>query len=254
MVNSPRGSVSAWRGRLVSWWTRCTATPSSAWSPASVTVPRTDWPLAARGRSSRATHNDANIGWQAKAPAPPLRSDVGQTLSSVNTRILGAFLTMRSSINRFRPTCRVLLQLGRFANEAYEDSRVHRRRGQNVLRQLPARQRAGRGAQTAGPRRHSAAAVHAHAHRRIERQRAGSVAERDQRLPGPASRLFPQDPSPAGPSMGCAVDAEARLPNLHRGGPAYAGRHDGFHAARRGGLPAQGDPQAERVAKRMVEA
>src|ERR1035438_6444235 len=95
-----------------------------------------------------------------------------------------------------------LLQLGRFANEAYEDSCIHRRRGQNVLRQLPARQRAGRGAQTAGPRRRSAAAVHSHAHRRIERQRTGGTAERDQRLPGPASRVFPQDSSPAGPSVG----------------------------------------------------
>src|SRR5664279_276342 len=104
MVNSPRGSVSALRSRLVSRWTRRTATPSSTLRPPSVTVPRTDWPPAARGRSRQIS--SAQIGWH-----------VGQTLSSVNTAIPNAFPTMRSSINRFRPTCRVLLQLVRSPNE-----------------------------------------------------------------------------------------------------------------------------------------
>src|ERR1019366_6030830 len=253
MVNSPRESVSAWRGRLVSWWTRCTATPSSAFRPSSVTVPRTDWALAEKGRS-RASRNQQIAG--ETACATRLFARKGGAGFSLPTPACGRVFprrlrstVMRSSINRFRPTCRVLLQLVRFANEAYEDSCVHRRRGQNVLRQLPARQRAGRGTQTAGPRRHSAAALHAHAHRRIERQRTSGTHERDQRLSGPAGRLPPQISSSARPSMGCAVDDEARLPNLHRGGPAYARRDDGLHAARRGRLSTQGDPQAERMAE-----
>src|ERR1039458_8480464 len=67
-------------------------------------------------------------------------------------------------------------------------------------------------------------------------------------MPGPASRLLPQNSPAAGPSVGRPVDAQAGLPNLDRGGPAPAGRNDRLHAARRGGIPAQGDPQAERLA------
>ncbi len=44
----------------------------------------------------------------------------------------------------------------------------------------------------------------------------------------------------AGPVVGCALDAEAGIPNVDPGEPAFAGRDDGFHAARGGRLSAQG--------------
>src|ERR1035441_1000747 len=116
MVNSPRESVSAWRGRLVSWWTRCTATPSSAFRPASVTVPRTDWAVAARGRTRASRHTKNRSGPQVGTPVAARIGVFPERIRAATVRERST--TMRSSIDRFGPTCRVLLQLVRFANQS----------------------------------------------------------------------------------------------------------------------------------------
>ena len=66
---------------------------------------------------------------------------------------------------------------------ACEDPVHHRRRGGDVLRQLPARQRAGRRAEARGHDVTARSALHADAHRRAERQRSARVLRRHQRLP-----------------------------------------------------------------------
>ena len=60
----------------------------------------------------------------------------------------------------------------RLAHACDEDPVPHRRRRRHVLRQLPARQRAGGGAARARPRRRADARLHADPHRRAQRQPA----------------------------------------------------------------------------------
>src|ERR1035441_10347448 len=115
MVNSPRGPVSALRCRLVSWWTRCTATRWIGFRPASVTVPRTDWPLAARGsrRASRHTKNRSRPHGVTPVAVRMGMKNRSLTVAARMDPVRERSAAMRSSINRFRSTCRVLLQLVR---------------------------------------------------------------------------------------------------------------------------------------------
>ena len=123
----------------------------------------------------------------------------------------------------------------------------HRRRRRNVLRHLPARQRARRGAPGARARRGAAARLHADAHRRRERLRRPRLLLRDQRLPRAARAAAPEDPRRPRLHLGRAGRDPARDRPRPLGRPRAPRRHDHLDAAGEVGHQAKEFAQAARL-------
>ena len=83
-----------------------------------------------------------------------------------------------------------------------------------------------------GPRRDPAAALHAHADRRGERQPAAGVSSAASASTSSSTRRSSAARRAARPAVGLAVGAQAGLPQLHCGESATARRDDGLDAAR----------------------
>ena len=73
------------------------------------------------------------------------------------------------------------------------------------------------------------------------------LPQRHQRVPLPGGGVLPPAAPAPRPPVGRALDAPSGVPNFHPRQPAFARRHDGLHAARRGRLSAQGHSQVDRL-------
>ena len=105
----------------------------------------------------------------------------------------------------------------RRSHGSHEDPVDHRRRRRDVLRQLLPRQRAGRRAAGARPRRHARAGLHADADRRAERQPAPRAVWRHQRLPAAALAALPRTAAVPRSAVGLAArDRRVRGPRRSR--------------------------------------
>ena len=118
-----------------------------------------------------------------------------------------------------------------------------RRSCRDVLRQLPARQRAGLGAARARPRRRPDAGLHADDDRRAERERITSAVRRRQRVSGATRSDLPAHARVSGPDLGLDAGAAPRVQAPNQGRPDGARRDDGLDAAGTGWVPAQRDPE-----------
>ena len=172
------------------------------------------------------------MGWGARASGaeaePPERSEPAQRRASDGA---GEFEGRRPS-----------------NEEAHAYFIVHGRRRNDVLRELPARQRAGRRAAPPRARRGAHAGLHADEDRREERQRRARVLRRHQRLPGTAFRVLPAHAALRGPAVGLVVGPEARHAPADQGRCAQPRRDDRVDAERGERLPGQGDREAARLA------
>jgi hypothetical protein len=130
-----------------------------------------------------------------------------------------------------------------------EDPDVHRRRRRDVLRELPARQRARLRAHAARPRRRAHAGLHPDTHRRHQRQRRQGVLQRHQRLPRAALAALQTPAEGAAPRARVELAAPAGDETPDQGRSAEPRRADRLDAARRAGLPARRDREAPRLAE-----
>ena len=116
---------------------------------------------------------------------------------------------------------------------ARENPVLHGRRRRDVLRQLPARQRARRGAARPRPRRPADAGLHADPHRRTQRQPRPGVLRRHQRLPRAAGAALPPHATRLRSAVGCALGDPAGVEAADQGRSQEPRRDDRLDAARR---------------------
>jgi hypothetical protein len=109
-----------------------------------------------------------------------------------------------------------------------ENPLSHRRRGADVLRQLPARQCDGHRVDGARSRRHPPACLHANVHRRAKRQSRSRCFRRHQRVPRTVRSAVSQDAALARSFVGFENDFEPGVAAIDLDEPKNVGRDDGF--------------------------